>query len=77
LQFSVTDVLTSMNIISHIGMLTEEAFESVARVHYQPESTNHRIFRLSYSKSFGSKKIKEKKQRASGATEENARVRKN
>jgi len=58
LQFSVTDLLQSMNIISHYGALTPEAYGNTGRVHFRPESTSNRVFKLSYIKSFGNKGMK-------------------
>lgn len=76
LQFTVTDVLKSMNIISYYGDLTEEAFKVQSRVHFQAESTNARIFKISYFRTFGNTKLKGRKQRKAGAEEEQSRIQK-
>lgn len=74
IQFTVSDLLQSMTIKSIGGALTREAFDSTFLVKYQPESTNNRIFRLTYSRSFGSSKIKARKQRQLGSKDEKSRV---
>ncbi len=74
LQFSVTDVLESINITSRIGSLTREAFGDVFTVNYKPESTNSRIFKLTYAYNFGNKKVKNATKK-SGADEEKSRTR--
>lgn len=74
LQFTVTDLLKSMNIITYFGQLTEEAFGVESRIHFQPESTNARIFKLSYFRSFGNTKVKGRKERSRGVSEEQSRI---
>ena len=74
LQFSVTDLLRSMTIQTEYGTLTREALNNRAFVRFQPESANTRIFRLSYTRSFGNNKAKVNR-RSSGANEERSRVR--
>lgn len=74
IQFTVTDVLQSMNVKFLYGGLTEEAWDSTADGTYQPESTNRRIFKVTYYKSFGSNKIKGRSNRRSGSAEERSRV---
>jgi len=73
LQFSVTDIFESINIKSRVGTLTREAFGDVFTVDFKPESTNERIFKLTYSHSFGNKKVKNANKK-SGADEEKSRV---
>ncbi|MCR9250062.1 MAG: TonB-dependent receptor family protein [bacterium] len=75
IQLAITDLFKSMTIKSKIGALTEEAWQSSARVAFQPESTNNRIFRLTYSRTFGGNKVKGRKQRQGGSDEEKSRVR--
>ena len=74
LQFTITDVLESMTILSKYGALTEEAFGSTTSVRFQPESANARIFRISWSKSFGSNSTKGSSPRQSGSQEEKSRI---
>lgn len=74
IQFSITDLFKSMNVVSELGSLTEEAFSLRAMVDYYAESARSRIFRLSYTRSFGNKKIKRKAKREQGASEEKDRV---
>lgn len=73
LQFSVNDIFKSFKINSAIGALTEEAFDSKAKVWYKAESGNNRIFRLTYSYTFGSQKIK-KQQVNKNTNEEEERI---
>ncbi|KZS42358.1 hypothetical protein AWE51_02645 [Aquimarina aggregata] len=73
LQFSITDVLESITIKSKIGTLTTEAYNNIFDVEYSPESTNSRIFRLSYSYTFGNKKVRSTKQNTN-ANEEKSRI---
>ncbi|WP_420573149.1 TonB-dependent receptor domain-containing protein [Kordia sp.] len=73
IQFSVTDVLESIDIRSTIGSFTQEAYDNIFSVAYQPESTRSRIFRLSYSYTFGNSKVKNSNTR-SGADDENSRI---
>lgn len=74
-QLSVTDLLKSMNVISYLGNLTEEAFQARARVHFRPESTRSRIIRLTYTHTLGNSKTKKNNSRKSAAEEERSRVR--
>jgi len=53
LQLSVDDVLKSGAQNSYFGSLTEEAFNLKSHVVYHSEASKYRIFRLSYTKSFG------------------------
>lgn len=75
LQFTVTDLLKSMNIVSYFGAVTEEAFEVNAHVLFQPESTNARIFRMSLTHRFGNEGISAGSGGQKGAKEERNRVR--
>ena len=75
LQFSITDLFKSMQVDSYYGRLTEEPFALTSEVHYEAESAKSRIFRLTYSHSFGNTKLKEKKSRNSAAKEEKERIR--
>lgn len=74
IQFTITDVLESTIYRWKVGTLTEEAFDSRTKVKIRPESAHARIFRLSWSKSFGNVKTKGFRQRQSGAQEERSRI---
>ncbi|WP_157638089.1 TonB-dependent receptor domain-containing protein [Flexithrix dorotheae] len=75
-QFSITDVLQSMMYQNQMGTLTEEAFNTQFVVKFKPESGNNRIYRLTFTKSFGSTKVKGKKERQNESSEEKSRVNK-
>ncbi|MEL6863716.1 MAG: outer membrane beta-barrel protein [Bacteroidota bacterium] len=75
LQLSITDLFRSMKITSHIGTLTREAFDAKADVLFHAESAVSRIFRLSYSRSFGNKKVQSRKRNGENAAEERSRIR--
>jgi len=53
IQLSVTDVLKTMKIHTQVGYLTHEIFDLNNNFHYNAESINMQIIRLSYSRSFG------------------------
>ncbi len=73
LQFTVTDLLRSIDIKSSIGSVTREAYNNMANVSYRPESARSSIFRLSYAYSFGNSKVKAGNSRT-GAKDENSRI---
>ncbi len=73
LQFTITDLLKSIDIKSSIGSLTREAYNNVFNVSYRPESARSSIFRLSYTYSFGNSKVKTGNSRT-GAKDENSRI---
>jgi iron complex outermembrane receptor protein len=54
LQLSVSDLLRSTVVRSYFGALTTEAFDLKSQVDFHPESSQYRIFKLTYSKTFGS-----------------------
>ena len=53
LQFSVSDVFRSLDIYTHISGMTPIVFDIDTRSRYRDESAFTRIFRLTYSRSFG------------------------
>ncbi len=75
LQLAVTDLLKTMRYSNITGGLTREAFDSYAEVNFYPESKNYRIFRLTYSRNFGSGKGRAERQ--SKSAEEKARINQN
>ncbi|GAB5526217.1 MAG: outer membrane beta-barrel family protein [Roseivirga sp.] len=75
IQLAITDVLKTMRYSNITGGLTREAFDSYAEVNFYPESKNSRIFRLTYSRSFGNGKGH--KERQSKSAEEKARINQN
>lgn len=54
LQLSISDVFSGNNYRGHSGILITDAFETDVQVSYRPESCFRPIFKLSYSRSFGS-----------------------
>ena len=54
LQFSVDDLFETGALTSYFGSLTEEAFNLKSRVVHHGEAGKFRIFRISYTNSFGS-----------------------
>ncbi len=73
LQFTVTDLLKSIDIKSSIGSLTREAYNNVFNVSYRPESARSSIFRLSYTYNLGNSKVKAGNSRT-GAKDETSRI---
>ncbi|RIV73854.1 hypothetical protein D2U88_02115 [Flagellimonas aequoris] len=53
LQFSVSDVFRSLDIHTHLSGMTPIVFDIDTRSRYRDESAFTRIFRLTYSRSFG------------------------
>lgn len=53
LQFSVTDLFRSLDIDTHIGGMAPIVFDIDTRSRYRDESAFTRIFRITYSRSFG------------------------
>src|SRR6185437_1500101 len=75
-QFSVEDLFESYHIRSAFGSLTEEAFDLRSHLSFSPESRLTRIYKLSYSRSFGKRSISERKNQTNGYQDEDSRVRK-
>jgi outer membrane receptor protein involved in Fe transport len=75
-QFSVEDLFRSYRLRSAFGFLTEEAFNLQSHLSFSPESRLTRIYKLSYSRSFGKKSVRERKDQSSGYQDEDSRVRK-
>lgn len=71
-QFTVSDVFQTFNIKNYNGAVTPLVFEIETESRYRDESGFARIFRLSYSRNFGT--ISQSKTRKSGAEEERQRV---
>ncbi|MEL7145188.1 MAG: outer membrane beta-barrel family protein, partial [Bacteroidota bacterium] len=76
-QFSVSDLLKSINITSGFGSLTREAFDVSSSLDFMAESARARIVKFTYSKSFGGNKVRGKKWRGSGSQDEENRVLRN
>ncbi|MCE7066970.1 outer membrane beta-barrel protein [Dyadobacter sp. CY326] len=74
-QFTVTDVFKSMRVNGHFGELTKEAFDLKADFIYKSESARTRIFKLTYTRSFGNSGIKLQASRSEVSKEERARIR--
>ncbi|WP_439583583.1 TonB-dependent receptor domain-containing protein [Dyadobacter bucti] len=72
-QFSVTDMLRTMNIRNSIGVLTEDAFHTRAYVSYNAESRRFPIMKLTFSRSFGGTRTERRQENSS--SEERDRVR--
>jgi iron complex outermembrane receptor protein len=72
-QLSVTDVFQTMKIHTSYGSLTEEAFSIRNNVYIDLESSKSPIFKLSYTRSFGSGNNQHKQ--AGSAKDEKERVR--
>ena len=54
IQLAITDIFKSMNIYTEVGVVTPVVFIEQNKVHYMDETAYARIFKLSYSRSFGS-----------------------
>jgi len=72
LQFSATDVLGSMNVVSKVGMVGVDAFYSRSYMSWNAESRRFPILKLTYSRSFGSGQKTHHEEGSSG--EERARI---
>ncbi|MET1057712.1 MAG: TonB-dependent receptor [Pedobacter sp.] len=73
-QLSVTDVFSSLTYRSYIGTLTRDAFDTNASLKYSSETSRFPIFRLSYSRAFGSNGVSSQRRSESGAKEERQRI---
>ncbi|MEL7145189.1 MAG: outer membrane beta-barrel protein [Bacteroidota bacterium] len=77
ISLTVNDLLKSMSIKSFQGTLADEAFTVRSNVHWYAESAISRIVKITYTKSFGSKKVKGKSQRLGGSAYEQERSKRN
>lgn len=75
LQLSVSDIFTSMNFSVYYGTIAEEAFQIENHVKINLESGRSPIFRLSWSKPFGTGTLKATKKEG-GSKDERDRIRK-
>ncbi|WP_421830555.1 TonB-dependent receptor domain-containing protein [Larkinella sp.] len=75
-QFSITDILRTLQINPYYGTLTQEAFSIKNHVQVNTESTQWPIIKLTYSRSFGDIHSNKKSQRKAGSMDERDRVRK-
>lgn len=74
LQLSVSDVFMTMNINNYFGALTEEAFSLKNHFSFNTESRSFPIFRLTYTRSWGSNNSKGLRKQDNGSREERERV---
>jgi hypothetical protein len=72
LQFSATDVLRSMEVVSKVGLVGTDAFDSRAYSSWNAESRQFPIVKLTYTRSFGTGQKTHNEQGTSG--EERARI---
>jgi outer membrane receptor protein involved in Fe transport len=75
LQLSVSDIFTTMNFSVYYGTIAEEAFQIKNEVKINLESGRSPIFRLSWSKPFGTGTLKASKKEG-GSKDERDRIRK-
>ncbi|SDH07488.1 TonB-dependent receptor domain-containing protein [Chitinophaga filiformis] len=75
IQLSVADVFTTMNFSVHYGTIAEEAFQIKNDIKIYQESSYSPIFRLSYSRPFGTGTLKASRKEG-GAKDERDRIRK-
>lgn len=54
LQLSATDILRSVNIVTNVGTVGEDAFDTHSFISWNAESRQFPILKLTYSRSFGS-----------------------
>ena len=73
-QLTVTDVLKTMRYQNQMGGLTREAFNSNFVVNFYPESARSRIWRLTYTRTFGNGQAKGRRGRGASDLEEKARI---
>ena len=73
-QLSVADVFRSLTYRSYIGRLTKDAFDSNVNLRYSSETSRFPVFRLVYSRSFGSNGLKNERKPESGAKDERQRI---
>lgn len=73
-HLSVNDVFMTMNINNYFGALTQEAFSLKNHFSYNAESRSFPIFRLTYSRSWGTNKSKGLRKQENGSREERERV---
>lgn len=74
LQFSVADIFRTLHFQNRYGTLTEEVFNIRSHVDFNTETRRIPVFRLSYSRSFGSGAARQRQ--GSGSGEEKERIRK-
>ncbi|QEH41548.1 outer membrane beta-barrel protein [Chitinophaga sp. XS-30] len=73
LQLTVQDIFRTMRITSYFGTVTEEVFDLRSRVPFSAESTRFPIFKITYTRSFGTGGGKGRGER-SGLREERERI---
>lgn len=71
LQFTITDLFKSFNVYTYNGGMAPVVFDIDTKSRYRDESSFSRIFRLSYSISFGSNRTSKNKRRAKSVEELN------
>ncbi|GLU57315.1 hypothetical protein Dfri01_67760 [Dyadobacter frigoris] len=76
-QFSVSDILRTMQINNYYGTLTTEAFSIKNHVAFNTESRVSPIFKLTYFKSFGGNTGKSQHSLSSGSKDEAERLKNN
>ncbi len=74
LQLAVNDLFKTMRYRNQMGALTREAFDSNFVVDFEPESARSRIWRLTYTYSFGHGSTKGRRGRGAKDLEEKARL---
>jgi len=74
-QLAVADLLKTIRINKYDGTLTEEAFDIKNHVRVYPETAITPIFRLTWSRTFGSANAKNPRQQNTSSQEEQQRVR--
>jgi outer membrane receptor protein involved in Fe transport len=77
LQFSVSDIFKTTSFHNSLGSLTQEAFGLQSYLNFNPESRRAQIFKLTYTRSFGSSKGSAGRTGDAGSKDEQERIRKN
>lgn len=72
LQLAVSDIFSTMKFTSRYGTVTRDAFDVKNKVEFYTESAKFPVFKLTYSRSFGS--LNAKSRSLSGSSEERGRV---
>ncbi|HEX6427158.1 MAG TPA: TonB-dependent receptor [Niastella sp.] len=73
LQLTVLDIFKTLRITSYFGTVTEEVFNLRSHVPFSTESTRSPIFKITYTRSFGTGSTKERNKR-SGSQDERDRI---